>query len=428
MTKIDDGANAPEEPVSAVDEMVSPTLLPHAPELIRRGDLVKIAALPALYAVSRLAWWGFMAIAEPERIAGLTGEGKAIFLAFTFGGALALLWVCSRLVASPRSATGLILLAAGCFLAFDLGGFLHRAGGRYWLTASVFLTLAGLEAALAARKLGPPSGPSHRVRTWGAPIVACFGVCFVLCVGFASYFFRAAAPSALAVNTTSPVPTVSQEPTAGPAPGPPVTTVVQIPASARDALFQLAYGAAAPAPVLIGNGAYQAHPEFAVLVADHTFALVSLAEIPAEEAAEGQPAVVAVHYFGQGSDGTPQSIGAWPALVSSGSGGTTSGLKLRADLLAFPVVEVTGGFYLQGCGASTTDLIVLTPNGPITTSYLSAYSGEGERDRLATTLTRVDDQTLEVSYSGVFSGRLRLNFNGSEFAKEGIRDDDLPSC
>jgi hypothetical protein len=127
--------------------------------------------------------------------------------------------------------------------------------------------------------------------------------------------------------------------------------------------FKIAFGRPAPASVQTSDGRQIVYsPQAMINLGNNLVALVSAGgETEVAHASEG---VLAIHYLRRTGDSF-SLLGAWPAIGGVGPESQAASWKVRTDLDTDPVMVTYAEDGGQGCYAGRSDIIALTPAGPI---------------------------------------------------------------
>ncbi len=238
---------------------------------------------------------------------------------------------------------------------------------------------------------------------------------------------------ALLAACQQPADQAGTAPAVGPALAPPAATTAT-PAVDEAAAFQAAWGAAPPvvwrAPDAGADEETMTYSKGTLVpLGGDRFALVSDGQGGEGHVSAG---ALAIHYLARTPAGFTR-VGAWPNLVEGGTFGSPPQWTIRADLTpALALVTEAGGTW-QGYSCSWSDVIELTPEGPIVRSdgipvgYSSGGAREAQGEEMEGVLTPdIKGQSFSVRYSGDRSATVRYALRGQRYAA--TTTPDLLTC
>lgn len=209
-----------------------------------------------------------------------------------------------------------------------------------------------------------------------------------------------------------------------------------VPAPEPDAAaaFRAAWGAAAPATWRAPEAGPDAEARRftqgrLIPLGGDRFALVSEGQGGDGHVSAG---ALAIHYLTRTAAGFTRAAGA-PLIIEGGTFGAPPQWSLRTDLTPSPAVVTEAGGTWQGYSCSWSDVVELTPQGPvlradaIPVGYSSGGADPDKPQEVEGALTAdVKGRSFAVRYSGDRTATVRYALAGDRYAP--TTTPDLPSC
>ncbi|WP_219237043.1 hypothetical protein [Stakelama flava] len=163
------------------------------------------------------------------------------------------------------------------------------------------------------------------------------------------------------------------------------------------------------------------------------FGPVLVSEGTAQDAAHASAGFISAIYLKQDGDGYTVAH-RYPHAIETGSFGEVGEWKIRDDLLDLPVIEAKGGGTWQGYSCGYTDLVELTPQGPLTVArFQNAYSNKGavtdDGTNITGTIAQVTPgQAFTVHFTGSRSFDATYKLINGKYALQGGDAHRLDGC